>query len=230
MTETRSCDEFSAELCQERLRNFCSRLSHDLNNHIGIVQGYLELLGCELEPGTEARAYLEPIQQACRKLHQKVMHFETFAQARQFAKAPVHLGGLLQQICTSLPRVVLRSEGNPPPTWGDPKLLEAAFKEVIQNALEADPIGQVDVKVESQKHNQLVTVSNFCEFFPVTPKELIFEPYFSTKSKARGNGLAMAHGVIGSHGGQVQVSHQGSLFILSISLPYELEGETVITG
>ena len=104
----------------------------------------------------------------------------------------------------------------------DPVLIRQAFSNLIQNALEAmsgEGVIQIDV---AWGHGETVEV-RISDTGPGIPKERldkIFLPFFTTKEKGTGLGLALVHKIILAHNGQVSVeSVEGSGTAFVVGLP-----------
>jgi two-component system, NtrC family, sensor kinase len=86
-------------------------------------------------------------------------------------------------------------------------------------AIEADGCVTVRTLAGSDGRKVLVEVSDTgCG---ISPKDIdkIFEPFFSTKAKGTGLGLAVSYGILKKHGGAIRVSSepgQGSLFTVEL--------------
>jgi signal transduction histidine kinase len=51
-------------------------------------------------------------------------------------------------------------------------------------------------------------------------RERVFEPFFTTKTKGTGLGMAIAQGIVSSHGGQIAVAdHDGPGAEIIVTLP-----------
>jgi signal transduction histidine kinase len=116
-----------------------------------------------------------------------------------------------------------RLSENLPNVLIDVNQIEQVFINFFMNAMEAIQ-GQGSVSVRSYKdednHGVVVEVEDSGMGIPQEHLEKIFEPFFSTKAKGTGLGLAVNYGIIQKHGGQIRVSSQpGRGTTMTIRLP-----------
>ena len=107
-------------------------------------------------------------------------------------------------------------------------MLRQALLNLLRNAAEAIPDDQIDrtviveIAAEQDREKQwvLISIRDTGPGIPASDLQKIFIPFFTTKSKGHGVGLALAHRVITQHGGTLIVanSSQGGA-IFTIRLP-----------
>ena len=104
----------------------------------------------------------------------------------------------------------------------DVNLMEQVFVNILLNAVEAIKVkGVITISsqmVPHQLHGKIEIADNGCG---IPPENLgkIFEPFFSTKTKGTGLGLAVSYGIVQNHQGTLQVLRQpegGTRFIVKI--------------
>jgi two-component system sensor histidine kinase HydH len=105
---------------------------------------------------------------------------------------------------------------------GNKEELLRVFLNLFFNAEEAMPKeGKIIVSIEKKREMVKIVVSDTGSGIPLEIKDRIFEPFFSTKPKGIGLGLAIVHKVIDEHGGKIEVTsqpQQGATFILYLPL------------
>lgn len=129
-------------------------------------------------------------------------------------------------------KVAVETEyGNFPNILGDATLLQEALVNVIFNSLEAMSNGgtiSVTTRLSlaggpppfSDTGGVEIFIADTGPGFPPESLERVFEPFFSTKTKGTGMGLAIVKRVIEQHGGRVRVlNREGGGAIVSIFLP-----------
>jgi signal transduction histidine kinase len=119
-------------------------------------------------------------------------------------------------------------EGEETSVHADPRLLRQALLNVIRNAIEAIPDGASDrqVSIESSQqiepHHRWVIVLIQDTGPGIAPEDIqkIFIPFFTTKTKGHGIGLALAHRVITEHGGTLTATNaSGGGAVFTVRLP-----------
>lgn len=188
----------------ERMKNFCAVLSHDLNNYAGIIQGYVELMRMDLEPDHECHGYLDRVLQACGKIMDKSRSFETFAQTRSLMLIPTDLAAIVKEVIADAP-VQLTVESQSPTVAAHPDALRAAVGELVGNAREAAGESAIQMRIYEEPECLCLDVVNSSHSEVVTLPHRVFDPYYSTRGKGRGMGLARVHGIMGCHNAQIEM-------------------------
>jgi two-component system nitrogen regulation sensor histidine kinase NtrY len=100
--------------------------------------------------------------------------------------------------------VVVELDGDPLVGWVDPSLLRQALVNLMDNAVEATPAeGRIVLRALRAGDDLVVEVEDTGVGLPVDDPELLLQPFFSTKGRGSGMGLALVHRVITDHGGHL---------------------------
>jgi signal transduction histidine kinase len=112
-------------------------------------------------------------------------------------------------------------------TMLDENQIEQVFINLLLNALQAvEENGVVTVKsaVDSTKESILVEITDNGCGIAVNDIKKIFEPFYSTKNKGTGLGLAVSYGIVNNHGGEIRVfSLPGEVTRFTVELPIRAE-------
>jgi signal transduction histidine kinase len=111
--------------------------------------------------------------------------------------------------------------------------LTRAFNNLIQNALESNDGGEVNVHVslKSEGHIALVEVSDDGKGIDPSRMARIFEPKFTTKTHGLGLGLAMVRAIVKGAKGEIRVvSEVGRGTTFKVSFPVKEETARVDSG
>ena len=111
----------------------------------------------------------------------------------------------------------------------DPRMLRQALLNLMRNAAEAIPGEHADrwvivqTEIETDQNQRWATIVIRDSGPGIAPEDLqkIFIPFFTTKTKGHGIGLALAHRVITEHGGTLTAANaagRGAAF--TIRLPH----------
>ena len=118
-----------------------------------------------------------------------------------------------------------------PDTLLDINQMEQVFVNLLLNAVEAiQGKGVITIKSyldRSQSYAIIEIIDTGCG---IAPDDLnkIFEPFFSTKPKGTGLGLAVSYGIVRNHQGDIKVSSQpGSGTCFTIEIPVTREASSV---
>src|SRR6267143_274910 len=208
-------------------------IAHEFKNALATISGYAQMI--QSEPSeAEALDYAGRILEQTRNITHVVTEFLKYARPLEIPDERVALQTMVERVVSevgeALPQVRIRWEGTFGDTGGDEGLLRQALLNLARNAAEACAIteggGRVVVRGEIVQSDgtefQRISV---CDNGPgidadVLPK--LFRPFFTTKPKGTGLGLAVVQKIIVQHGGQVEVRNQpkgGAEFIVTLPLP-----------
>jgi signal transduction histidine kinase len=111
-------------------------------------------------------------------------------------------------------------------------MLRQALLNLLRNAAEAIPEDKIErsVKVRGRRERDeaggewaVIEIEDSGEGIPQPDLQRIFIPFFTTKEKGHGIGLALAHRVITEHGGTLAAATKaGGGAVFTISLPISL--------
>jgi len=88
----------------------------------------------------------------------------------------------------------------------DPEQFRQVLANLLDNAVEASPEnGLVVLTVDWEGAEVVVAVTDEGSGLPVEDSELLFQPFYSTKGRGSGVGLAMVQRIVTDHGGSVRL-------------------------
>ncbi len=240
----------------EALGTLAGGIAHDFNNILSAVIGYSEL-GLQDLTDTADPLYpkLKSINNAGLRARDLVEQILAFSRMQEQMHAPVKVSPIVKEVIkllqSSLPaniriQATIKADR---PVLGDPTQIHQIIMNLCTNAYHAMQVsgGQLGVTVaevcldESQGHAGLtlpsgqylrLVVSDTGSGIKPSIIDRIFEPYFTTKDKSKGTGLGLAvvHGIVKGHGGEITVdSHVGKGTRFTVYLPL-FHGETTENG
>jgi signal transduction histidine kinase len=213
------------------LGRMAAGIAHEINNPLAGILLYSSNLVKKVPETGPLKKGLEVIIHEtirCRGIIQDLLEF---SREREPLKAPAELNGVINKALSILAnefrlnRITLekRLSDNLPNVLIDVNQMEQVFINFFMNAIEAiQGQGQVSVRSYKDEDNQgvVVEIEDSGMGIPQEHLERIFEPFFSTKPKGTGLGLAVNFGLIQKHGGQIRVSSQpGHGTTMTIRLP-----------
>ncbi len=223
-----------------RVGELTAGIAHEFRNGLATIHGYARLLDLNAMPPAY-RPHLEGIRQETDSLGEIVTNFLNFAKPAKMSLSPVDLRAIAERAAEEV-RVEARAHGGTvtvqgefPVIDGDDVLLRQAFSNLLRNAVEAciDASGIPEVIIAGHLEGPLVRVSvdDNGPGIPVPERERVFTPFFTTKGRGTGLGLALVQKIIVTHNGRIQVgrSPQGGAslqVILPIAAPEESSGSS----
>jgi signal transduction histidine kinase len=215
------------------LGRMAAGIAHEINNPLAGILLYSSNLVKKVPETGPLKKGLEVIIHEtirCRGIIQELLEF---SRQREPLKVLADLNGVVEKALSivsnefRLNRISLekRLSDTLPSVLIDVNQIEQVFINFLMNAVEAIQ-GQGEVWVRSYKDedNQsvVVEIEDSGMGIPKEHLEKIFDPFFSTKPKGTGLGLAVNYGIIQKHGGEIKVSSQpGRGTTMTIRLPYD---------
>ncbi|MCY0878081.1 MAG: HAMP domain-containing sensor histidine kinase [Firmicutes bacterium] len=204
-------------------------MAHDINNLLQVVSGHLELWPTRL-PEQKAGALAEA-QWMLERAEELVAQLGIMAMTGEPSEGSADVVEVLQHLAAWVRRPNIRLQLEIPS--GPVPLVKAPttacveiFHNLLQNAYDAMPDGGlVQVRVHSDSDGVTVTVQDSGDGLLSLDADVIFAPYYSTKTHGRGLGLYRVRELVEQYQGRIEVrsfSGQGSCF--AVSLPRVTDG------
>ncbi|MFN2531343.1 MAG: PAS domain-containing sensor histidine kinase [Pyrinomonadaceae bacterium] len=224
----------------ENLGEMSAGLAHEFKNTIAALHGYVQLLQNQ-ELNERARVAADSLLNEVRNLSDMVTAFLNFARPQPLQPEEVSVNELVQECAVELRglfeelHVTLSIDAtDPPAVRADERMLRQALLNLLRNAAEAipsnAPLRKVSVSVFSESDRgktawAVIETKDSGSGIPEAQLQKIFIPFFTTKARGHGVGLALAHRVITQHGGSLTATNApegGAIF--TVRLPHELSG------
>jgi two-component system, NtrC family, nitrogen regulation sensor histidine kinase NtrY len=194
------------------------RIAHQIKNPLTPIRLAAERMARHVERGSAelsevvtsgSRAIVEHVQ----AMQDMVDSFSRYARMPPLARRPVRIGELAGQVVALYQgvreglRVGLADHSGGVEVPLDPDQIRQALANLIDNAVEASPAdGEVAVAVETDGAGVMVTVTDGGSGLPAEDPEMLFQPFYSTKGRGSGVGLAMVQRIVTDHGGTVRLA------------------------
>lgn len=214
-TDSRRADEERLARSLAELGEMAAGVAHELRNGLATLRGYLQLLA--RSPEDEQREeYLRELDRETSHLERVVKDFLSFARPGTSRLEPVEPVSLLRHLAD-------RPEGGPTTLKigdevstirisGDTTLLRRAFDNLLRNAWEAQEESgverPVEVIVSSTEGGLRIEILDRGPGISAEIRDQLFHPFSTTKPEGVGLGLALAHRVIGLHGGTLSLDER----------------------
>jgi two-component system nitrogen regulation sensor histidine kinase NtrY len=130
------------------------------------------------------------------------------------------IGSLYQGLREDL-QVAVTLPADPLIATVDPVLLRQALVNLLDNAIEAvSGRGSVMLSARHQAQEVVIEVADTGVGLPTDDVELLLQPFFSTKGRGSGMGLALVHRIVTEHGGSLELRNRAAGGALArITLP-----------
>ena len=206
------------------------RMAHDFDNLLQGIIGFSDLTLPHLQPGSQPASYVAEIGKVGQRGIQFTQQLHHLSRSGQVKPTPGAVGLAVTKEETRVRatahhgvRIEKDFAPNLPPVAAEAGPLQAVVGHLLENAVEARPAGGV-VRVSARPVELseadargylgrvgvggylLVTVSDTgVGIKPEHRKRLFVEPFFTTKTRHRGLGLAIAYRVLCAHRGGIQI-------------------------
>ncbi len=211
-----------------RVGELTAGIAHEFRNGLATIHGYSRLLDLE-RVIPDFRPYVQGIRDETEALGQVVTNFLNFAKPAELTLGPVDIGAIAERAAEEIRTEALSRGGDVTVRGsfgvveGDEVLLRQAFSNLCRNALEACTGVRPHILVEGiREANSSLRVSVSDNGPGLDPKvaDRIFRPFFTTKAKGTGLGLALVQKIIVTHNGRVHAGNSGSGgACLTVTLP-----------
>jgi two-component system, NtrC family, sensor kinase len=205
-------------------------VAHEINNPLAIIRGNAELLQTSIPPESEDREEVDAIVDEAVRIGRIVGNLRTFSrsglkQVCRFALGDV-LDDILDQVGHQMPleryRLTRKYSGRDVTIEGDEDQLRQVFTNLILNGLQAMPEGgelTLDLELCGEGEMVCVTVRDQGCGINQEHMEKLFTPFFTTKARGTGLGLAVSYGIVRDHGGEILVESSGDGTKFEVVLP-----------
>jgi PAS domain S-box-containing protein len=214
-------------------------LSHELRNGLNKITGYATMLADELPPDDLRRRFPEGILEDAGALELMLQRFLAFAREEKLTCTAVSLPELVERVLSALQpelrtrHIALATEVDTalPPVLGDRAQLSQALTNLVLNAVEAmGREGILTLRLRSSKTDVELQVADTGPGIPADRRELVFNPFYTTKPDGTGLGLSITHRIITRHGGTVELASQpGCGTTVTLRLPLTQGGREKIS-
>ncbi|MEI6242039.1 MAG: ATP-binding protein [Chlamydiota bacterium] len=218
----------------ERLKalgEMAATIAHEVRNPLGGIRGYASLLYRDLENSKHLQDMASQIIEGTKLLERTVNHVLQYARPVNLQISSVNLASFLREITSfikmdpSFPdNVSLELHISQDPLFAplDKDLFRSALLNLLVNAFQAiENEGKIIVSLLKNNNSGILTISDTGKGISESDVQHLFSPFFTTKQKGTGLGLAEAHKIIQAHLGTIDVRSRinvGTTFTITLPL------------
>ncbi|SDT85005.1 PAS domain-containing hybrid sensor histidine kinase/response regulator [Desulfobacula phenolica] len=237
LRDTTEIEQIQARLQQsqkmEAIGTLAGGIAHDFNNILFPIMGLAEMLIEDTKEEDQGREFLDEILKGCFRAKELIKQILTFSRQHGHQIIPLQIQPIVKEIIklsrSSLPSTIEINQIMPAgcgAIMGDPIKIHQILMNLVTNSFHSMEntggvltieVNEVEITSENSpdpKFKQGVyislTISDTGMGMDALTMEKIFEPYFTTKDKNKGTGLGLAvvHGIVKSHKGEILVKSE----------------------
>lgn len=220
------------------LGNMAGGIAHELRNPMHAAAGFAALLAPRLPELSRERHFAVRIAESLANAEAILASMLTLASPERLVPETIDPANLVAEAVAQV--LQARVPDGVPSAWdierricavpfrGDRIKLRQALRNLIANAIDAQPLGgrvRVEARCEGDQLHLCVGDSG-----PGVPPELrgrVLEPFFTTRADGTGLGLPLVATIAGLHGGRLELSSRpdelgGALFTITLPLVPEV--------
>jgi len=219
------------------LGQLAAGVAHEINNPLGIILCYTDLLKEDLVQAPDKIKDLDVIERHVRNCQRIVHDLLSFARNQQTTRTlgPINIAieQVVSMVSSQLAKqritLTLNLDADIPLFEVDAEKMKQVFMNLIMNAAQA--IGKTGqngkIGIESHylqnKEQVEIIVRDNGQGIALEIQDKIFEPFFTTKGLREGTGLglSLSYGIVRDHGGEIYVQStpgQGTVFTIILPL------------
>ena len=214
----------------QQMQMMLSGIAHEVRNPLGGIELFSGLLREDLQDDPEKLSNVQRIERELTYLKKVVEDFLDFARKRPPTKAAVDLAALAREAAEVLgadaaQREVELSvapvEAELPAVSCDPEQVRRVLLNLTRNALQATAAGgSVTLGLAADGAGQVqLQVRDTGRGMEPEQLERVFTPFYTTREKGTGLGLALAHKIVIDNGGEITARstiNEGSVFCVTL--------------
>ena len=203
----------------ESLGEMSAGLAHEFKNAIATLQGYAQLLQ-SMELTDNAHAATSSLLNEVRNLSGMVTAFLNFARPQPLQLEDVCVSELINDCAAELRLKLVVDVDSSLTIRADERMLRTALLNLMRNGAEANPDGSVSVSAAREDGNVVIQVRDNGPGISPADLQKIFIPFFTTKAKGHGIGLALSHRIVTQHAGTLTAANSpegGAVFTIKLT-------------
>lgn len=214
----------------EEMQMMLAGIAHEVRNPLGGIELFGGLLKEDLEPDDPRRKHVEKILRELGVLARVVNDFLDFARKRPHEPKETRIYDLLFETISLAEKdagdgkVKIELEADKALTFPvDDDSLRRALLNLLKNGIQATPEGgRVRASAALEGDALALVVEDDGPGIPKEKREEIFTPFFTTKQKGTGLGLALVKKTVVAHGGTIEAGAApggGARFAIRVPKP-----------
>lgn len=203
-------------------------MAHEIKNPLASIKGLTQVLPENLDDREFIAKYVEIVPRQLDRINRIVEDLLAFGRPKELVVRPVDPAKVVTDVLRLVEGqcrqagIMVVTDGQPTPVVNaDPERLAQVFMNIILNAVQAmRGGGELKVRISQQDKAVQIEISDTGEGIAAEKLPNIFDPFYTTKERGSGLGLAVTYRIVKEHGGEITAESQaGKGTIFKIWLP-----------
>ncbi len=213
------------------LGQMAATIAHEIRNPLGGIQGFAALLQRDVPEDDPRRRLVERILAGTKSLDRVVNELLEYTRPVELKIEDVDARGIVSGAIEYLPPaprgVAIRNHAPAGlAVRGDAQKLRQVLLNILLNAVQSvGESGEIDVRCAQDGGELVIEVSDTGPGIAPEHLDKVFMPFFTTREKGTGLGLAAASKIVETHGGRIEAANEpGRGATFRVRLPRKGEG------
>jgi signal transduction histidine kinase len=209
-------------------------IAHEVRNPLNAINMGLQRLQLESDNlNEEQEEMLVAMREAVTRTSTIVTELQRFTRKLQPEHKPVQLEEIINQVltlyrpaCTDQVITVTSTIQSSLPVIGDRELLAELLENLLKNCVEAQTDGGfIQIQLQDDQDSQILIINNGGFTLSGNDRSRPGEPYFTSKTRGTGLGLALCRRIAEAHNGQLEIQTfpNNETFSVKLTLPLYTE-------
>ena len=207
------------------LGEMAARIAHEVRNPLVSIGAAAQVVAEELGGGSPVAGEVGAIAREVKRLDGIVSDFLKFARPRRAELRQCDLSIVVDETAALVRAKAPETElvvnlERPLSARCDPDAIKQVLLNVLLNAVEAAPKSQIDCDGQTVGAQLIMSVADRGPGIPDQVRRRVFDPFFSTKTRGTGLGLAVSKQIVDEHHGRIRLfNRRGGGTRVVIELP-----------
>lgn len=195
--------------------NLAAGVAHEIRNPLSSIKGYATYFGMRFPEGSDDRKAATVMVKEVDRLNRVITELIGLSRPTDVNIRPTRMDDMLDHVTSLISRdaenrgvkILIRLPNKVPEALADPDRLGQALLNLCLNALDAMPDGGLlTLAISSTSDRVCLLVKDNGTGISQENLAHIFDPYFTTKAKGTGIGLATVHKIVEALKGEISVN------------------------
>lgn len=234
--ESEALQKAHAEVVQSQklvtLGYLAAGMAHEIRNPLNSIALFVQLIKEGVED-TEKNDYVEKILKEVDRVDATLSKLMETAKRPRFELVEVNIEDIIRKALDSFTpqmnaqaiTLIFSPKRRLPRLKADPVEIEQIFTNLFLNSIdEMSGGGKLAIELDHDDRDVIIHVSDSGRGIPAENLPNIFDPFFSTKNRGTGMGLAIVLRIIKNYGGKIEVTangESGTTFLVRLPVHFE---------